>query len=128
MTNNNINNRDYSANNGFSLLELSIVLTVIGVLIIGIIRGYALVTASKIITLTNELTRYSFAAEQFNAKYGSLPGIIDNPQKLFGSKAKSKIDEDKIDQNAINETASLTNAESINFFKLWCSQNLCKHC
>lgn len=101
---------------GFSLLELSLVLIIMGILIIGVIRGYALMTASRIITLTNELTQYSFAAEQFSAKYGNLPGIIDNPQKIFGSAAKSKIDDDKIDKNAINETASITNAESINFF------------
>lgn len=73
-------------------------------------------TASRIITLTNELTQYAFAAEQFSAKYGNLPGIIENPQKIFGSTAKSKIDDDKIDRNAINESASVTNAESINFF------------
>ena len=73
-------------------------------------------TASRIITLTNELTQYSFAAEQFSAKYGNLPGIIDNPQKILGNTAKSKIDDEKIDTNAINESASITNAESINFF------------
>lgn len=103
-------------NSGFSLLELSIVLIIIGILIIGVIRGYSLITASRIITLTNELTQYAFAAEQFSAKYGNLPGIIDNPQKILGPTAKSKIDDDKIDTNAINESASITNAESINFF------------
>lgn len=112
--NNNPNtNTTYS---GFSLIELSMVLVVIGLLVTGVVKGYALMSASRIVTLTNELTRYSFAAEQFNAKYGNLPGIIDNPQKLFGSQAKYKIDEDKTDPYAINESGEVTNAESINFF------------
>lgn len=102
---------------GFTLLELSIVMVIIGFLSVGIIRGYGLIIASRILTLTNELFLYSSSAEQFEAKYGNLPGILENPtRKLGSSAAKYYVDGNKSNPFVINESGNVTNGESINFF------------
>ena len=103
-------------NKAFSLIELSIVLIIIGLLTVGCIRGYALYVSAKVLRLNQELTKYAFASEQFAATYGSNPGIFENAKNKLGSKAKVKIDENKTNKDAINIGGKPTGAESINFF------------
>lgn len=105
-------------NKGFSLIELSIVLIIIGLLIVGSIKGYALYVSARVLRLNQEMTKYAFASEQFTAKYGSYPGLLEDAVAKLGNKAKVKIDENKSDKQAINggSNPSPTNAESVNFF------------
>ena len=64
------------------------------------------------------MTKYAFASEQFTAKYGSYPGLLEDAVAKLGSKAKVKLDENKTNKQAINggSNPSPTNAESVNFF------------
>ena len=105
-------------NKGFSLIELSIVLIIIGLLIVGSIKGYALYVSARALRLNQEMTKYAFASEQFTAKYGSYPGLLEDAVAKLGSKAKVKLDENKTNKQAINggSNPSPTNAESVNFF------------
>ena len=100
----------------FSLIELSLVLIIVGILVMGAIKGYSLIAASKIISLSKELEQYSVATETFQAKYGFLPGIMPNPKIKLGNKAKSHLDDNRTNDYIINESGEVTNAESINFF------------
>lgn len=67
---------------GFTLVELSIVLVVIGLLIGGIVVGQSLVDAAKISALINESQQFEAEIQTFKSKYKYLPG--DYPSNLFG--------------------------------------------
>ena len=58
----------------FSLIELSIVLIIIGLLIAGITGGASLIESVKIQSLINELTTYKQALYTFKSMKDRLPG------------------------------------------------------
>ena len=62
---------------GFTLVELSIVLVVIGLLIGGILVGQSLVESAKINAVVKEFQQYQIGFSQFKLKYRYLPG--DHP-------------------------------------------------
>jgi prepilin-type N-terminal cleavage/methylation domain-containing protein len=59
---------------GFTLVELSIVLVIIGLLIGGILVGQSLIDSSKLQSLVKQIQQYEIAAQNFKVKYNSLPG------------------------------------------------------
>ena len=59
---------------GFTLVELSIVLVIIGLLIGGILVGQSLIASAKIQTYVRKLQQYEIANEQFVSKYKSMAG------------------------------------------------------
>jgi prepilin-type N-terminal cleavage/methylation domain-containing protein len=69
---------------GFTLVELSIVIIIIGFLIAGVSAGSSLIKAAKINTVINEVTEYQTAIKTFFIKYGYLPGDFPNAAAYFG--------------------------------------------
>lgn len=66
-------------NKGFTLIEISIVLVIIG-LISGItLVGKSLIDSSVILSQINQISRYNSAVTTFKLKYGYLPGDIPDP-------------------------------------------------
>lgn len=59
---------------GFTLIELSIVLVIIGFLISGILIGQSLIKSAKINSQIQQLQQLSIATETFKSKYKKLPG------------------------------------------------------
>ena len=59
---------------GFSLIELSIVLIIIGLIIGGIFVGTDLVSSSKVRAQLAQIDQYQAAVAAFQAKYNCLPG------------------------------------------------------
>jgi prepilin-type N-terminal cleavage/methylation domain-containing protein len=73
--------------NGFSLVELSIVLVILGLLVGGVLSGQNLIRASelrKYITLQNQ---YRTAISAFRDKYFALPGDMTNATAFWSAKA-----------------------------------------
>lgn len=68
----------------FSLVELSIVLVILGLLTGGILAGQSLIRASELRSITNDLTKYVTTAHSFRDKYFQLPGDISNATKFWG--------------------------------------------
>jgi prepilin-type N-terminal cleavage/methylation domain-containing protein len=60
--------------NGFSLVEMSIVIVVIGLILAGIVKGKVIVDNAKISALVAEFNTYKSAVNSFYAKYNALPG------------------------------------------------------
>ncbi len=58
----------------FSLVELSIVLVILGLLTGGIIAGQSLIRASELRAVTTEFQRYGTAISAFRDKYFAIPG------------------------------------------------------
>ena len=59
---------------GFTLVELSIVLVIIGLLIGGILVAQSLIESAKISRLARDIQQYQAAVNLFESKYRMLPG------------------------------------------------------
>ncbi len=69
-----INYNNYiNINLGFSLIELSIVLIIIGLLVAGITSGQSLIESAKIRAFINESNNYKTAINTFYLARGRLP-------------------------------------------------------
>ena len=74
----------YGVNNSkaFSLIELSIVLIIIGLLVAGITGGQSLIKSAKMRTITTEIRNYEQALNSFYLLKGYLPGDIRRTGKI----------------------------------------------
>ncbi len=72
---------------GFSLVELSIVLVILGLLVGGILTGQSLIRASELRAVTTEHQRYRTAVYAFRDKYFKLPGDFDRATDVWGTVA-----------------------------------------
>jgi prepilin-type N-terminal cleavage/methylation domain-containing protein len=108
-----VRNTNNTNNGGFSLIEISTVLIIMGLLVVGIIEGVKLVISSRVVGVTRELVRYTSATEIFIEKYNEFPGVMSNPKKHWGDKAHTSI---ITNTERINMSGEPTNVESLNFF------------
>lgn len=70
--------------NAFSLVELSIVLVILGLLTGGILAGQSLIHAAELRTASTEFNRYFTATQAFKDKYFALPGDMSNATRFWG--------------------------------------------
>ncbi|WP_446325543.1 type II secretion system protein [Blastomonas sp. CACIA14H2] len=69
---------------GFSLVELSIVLVILGLLTGGILAGQSLIRAAELRAVSTEYSRYTTAVQTFRDKYFMLPGDMTNATDFWG--------------------------------------------
>ncbi|MGB1539754.1 MAG: prepilin-type N-terminal cleavage/methylation domain-containing protein [Rickettsiales bacterium] len=69
---------------GFSLVELSIVLVILGLLTGGILGGQALIRSAELRAITTEYDKYQTAINTFKDKYFQLPGDMTNAIAFWG--------------------------------------------
>ena len=67
------------AERGFTLIELSIVLVVIGLIIGSVLVGQDLIRAAGVRATISQVEKYNTAANTFREKYNYLPGDIKDP-------------------------------------------------
>lgn len=67
----------------FSLVELSIVLVILGLLVGGILAGQALIRASELRSASTEYQRFSTAIQSFRDKYFSIPGDFKEATRFW---------------------------------------------
>jgi prepilin-type N-terminal cleavage/methylation domain-containing protein len=68
--------RLYSNRQGFTLIELSIVLVIIGLIVGGVLVGQDLIRAAEIRAQISQIEKYNSAVNTFRGKYGGLPGDL----------------------------------------------------
>ncbi|MBX9726033.1 MAG: prepilin-type N-terminal cleavage/methylation domain-containing protein [Rickettsiales bacterium] len=69
---------------GFSLVELSIVLVILGLLVGGVLSGQSLIRAAELRSLTTDTQRFIAATIAFKDKYFGLPGDMSNATAYWG--------------------------------------------
>lgn len=74
--------------NGFTLVELAIVMTIIGLLIGGILKGQELIVTARVGATVAQVKAYEAAVTTFRDAYNAIPGDMPNAsQKLPGCNA-----------------------------------------
>ena len=69
----------------FSLVELSIVLVILGLLVGGILTGQSLIRAAELRSVTTEFSNYQTAVMTFRDRYMGLPGDMPNATDFWGA-------------------------------------------
>lgn len=72
---------------GFSLVELSIVLVILGLLTGGILAGQSLIRAAELRTIAGDFSRYHSSVYTFRDKYFAMPGDMTNATSFWGDQA-----------------------------------------
>ena len=96
----------------FSLVELSIVLVILGLLVGGVLSGQALIHAAELRAVTEEYQRYTTAIQTFRGKYFFYPGDMVNAVKFWGAAAGGTAD--GFDSTCQNVTTPAVGTETCN--------------
>ncbi len=79
----------YASRKAFSLVELSIVLVILGLLTGGILAGQSLIRAAELRSQMSQINEYRVAVNTFRDKYFGLPGDLPaNPANNLGFKTR----------------------------------------
>ncbi len=84
---------------GFTLIELSIVLVIIGLVIGGILVGQELIYGAQVRRMVSEKEQLTSAVNTFRLKYNALPGDMTDATALWGTNANC---------NAVSTTLTTT--------------------
>lgn len=68
---------------GFTLVEMSIVLVIIGLIIGGVLVGQDLIRQAETTALIGQIQEYDTAMHTFKTKYGALPGDLPNATSVL---------------------------------------------
>jgi prepilin-type N-terminal cleavage/methylation domain-containing protein len=68
----------------FSLVELSVVLVILGLLVGGVLAGQSLIRAAELRSVLADFSRYNAAFRTFQDKYFALPGDMSNATAFWG--------------------------------------------
>lgn len=77
--------RDISNKQGFTLVELAIVLVIIGLIVGGVLAGQALIRSSEIRAVISEHDRVEAAFNTFRERYRAIPGDMRNATDYWGA-------------------------------------------
>ncbi len=73
-----------NTNKAFTLIELSIVLVVIGLVAGGVLVGQSLIKAAEIRSAVTQMSNFQIAANTFKDKYFYFPGDLPNATSFWG--------------------------------------------
>jgi len=76
--------RTVQRTSGFTLIELSIVLVIIGLIVGGVLVGQDLIKVAEIRATVRQVEQFDTAVNVFQGKYDCLPGDCLNGQTRFG--------------------------------------------
>lgn len=104
----------HAANHAFSLVELSIVLVILGLLVGGILTGQNLIHAAELRSVTKDIERFQSAVYTFRDKYQALPGDMPNAVRFWGAQAGGTADGIDSTCAGLDETSPATGKPTCN--------------
>jgi prepilin-type N-terminal cleavage/methylation domain-containing protein len=78
-------NLQRSTEQGFTLVELSIVLIIIGFLIAGIAAGSSMIKSAELNSVITDFQRYQASYNNFIGRYAQAPGDFNNGSSIWGT-------------------------------------------
>lgn len=104
-------------NSGFTLIELSIVLVIIGLLVGGVLVGQDLIKAAELRATLSQLEKFNTAKNTFYGKYGALPGDMnDGIAQQFGFTPRGTL-QGEGDGNGLIEGASGSSSQYAGYWQ-----------
>ena len=94
---------------GFTLVELSIVLVILGLLVGGVLTGQTLIRSAELRASMGEFQRYTTAVYAFRDKYFALPGDMNNATSFWGSAGGTGSDDTC--KNTVSTTIATCNGD-----------------
>lgn len=88
---------DHKTRSGFTLVELSIVLVIIGLVVGGVIIGKDLIRNAELRAIISDVDRFKTSIATFKIKYNALPGDTPNATTYFGNTVSNGNGNSKID-------------------------------
>jgi prepilin-type N-terminal cleavage/methylation domain-containing protein len=68
---------------GYSIIEITIVLAVIGLILSGVFKGFQLLREARLQKLMTDITRYQGAYQHFQENYQAIPGDYAEAEEAF---------------------------------------------
>lgn len=72
-------------NNGFTLIELSIVIVIIGLIVAGVVGGQSLVKQAKLRSIVTDMNKYKVALNTFQLEYNAIAGDMRNASSYWSA-------------------------------------------
>jgi len=112
-----LNTKDQSlkTGKGFTLIELSIVIVIIGLIVAGVVGGQALVKQAKLRSITSEFNKIQLAINAFRLEYNALPGDMNNAHSYWGNSCHT--DSNICNGDGNNRLATWNTDEAFMFWK-----------
>lgn len=85
---------------GFTLVEISIVLVIVGLMLAGVFKGQSLIDSARVSSMASEVSGIRSAWYSFQDRYRALPGDFQSAGTQIDSAAVSGNGNGKIDGNA----------------------------
>jgi prepilin-type N-terminal cleavage/methylation domain-containing protein len=121
MSSSAIKNKN-SAEAGFTLVEIAIVLVIIGLLLGGILKGQEMITQAKIKNIVNDFNGITVAVTSYQDRYRAIPGDDQNATTRWTTQAPGKGNGDGIitgkykDNNTAGAGGAPANGAESNLF------------
>lgn len=80
---------------GFTLIELSIVLVIIGLIVGGVLVGQDLIRAAEMRSILSDRERFLTGINTYRLKYNAIPGDHNDAETFFGASATNNGDGNK---------------------------------
>lgn len=80
-----MNAKNYSNKNAFTLIELAIVLTIIGLIAAGVVGGRSLFEAARVRKTLQQVSSYKVAYLAFKSQYDAVPGDFSDAFTYWGT-------------------------------------------
>ena len=111
----------YANQQGFTLIELSLVLAIVALIIGGILVGQSLIRTSQVQSAISDIERFQNALVLFKEKYHYLPGDMPNATTFWGTDSSCP----NTSSNAIPKTATCNGDGNGRIADLDCSSGSC---